>query len=97
MKLYHLKTSTRADRHYESYVSTPSDLFLISFSTIRAAHRCTKTVASFLVVVVVAVTAVAAVVVAVHLGSKQCDSNYTLSHELGSERSERVRVQMSAA
>ena len=94
MKLYHLKTSTRSDRQNASYVYIPSDLFLISFSTIRAAHRCTKTVASFLVVVVVAVTAV---VVAVHLGSKQCDSNYTLSHELGSERSERVRVQMSAA
>ena len=43
-------------------------------------------------VVVVMVTA-AAVLVAVHYGSKQCDIetlNCKLSHELGSERSERV-------
>ena len=84
MKLYHLKTSTRADRHYESYVSTPPDLFLISFSTIRAAHRRMKKVAAFFSVVVVAAVAVvvavavAVVVVAVHYGSKQCDIGWSI-------------------
>ena len=40
------------------------------------------------------------VVEAAHYGSKQGDIetlNYTLSHELGSERSERASEQMSAA
>ena len=42
----------------------------------------------------------AVVEVAVHFGSKQYDietKNHILSHELGSERSERAREQMSAA
>ena len=77
MKLYHLKTSTREDRHYESYVSTPSDLFLISFSAIRAAHRRMKKVAAFFSVVVVAAVAVM-VAVAVHYGSKQCDIGWSI-------------------
>ena len=49
---------------------------------------------------VTAVMGVVVVVVAVHYGSKQCDIetlNCTLSHKLGSERSERASEQMSAA
>ena len=65
--------------------------FLFVFYHKSGSSPYEKVAAFFLVVVVVlVVTAVAAaVVVAVQYGSKQCHIetlNYTLSHELGSER-----------
>ena len=77
---------------------------VISFSTMKTAHyraKKDKSCRLFLVVVLmVTATAAAAVLVAVHYGSKQCDIetlNFTLSHELGSERSQQMSKRMSAS